>query len=355
MIFLVICAATLFWCGGAEDNNSYVGRAVYLPDYDLLGDDMSGGYPVFKALPKECVTVSHNPIVDSSSTFYEDTSTFYSSFGTESSISGELQVDFSLSSSLDATTKSISGSDRTVRGTTYHSYSKVSSDFLQMSCFGEELNDNLRNDFEALAAAIDNPSPESSWSAYRAFLTTYGSHIIREVFYGSSFYQHAFSDSKKEYTQKELNTKACASFGFGIANTSVCNGITQEDINAISSLTMSERFIARGGTDQTRTQMYANRSAELISKFLNEAHATHQPIQYKFIPIWVILQNQYLGTDHFTKAINMEAYYKGYLNYDCAYRTDNVVLQKFEHSDQSTPDYPMYQSVLSFSLWLSRQ
>lgn len=349
-MLLIICAATLFWCGGVAGHD-YVGNAVNLPKHNLLSGDMTGGFPVFKNLPSKCIRTAQNPQLDGDTSFYEDTSSFYSSLGTYSSISGELRADFTMSATLDATTKSISGSKRTVRGTTYHSYAKISSDFLQMKCLRDvlhvELDDTLRKDFEALPAFIDNPSPASSWVEYKLFFENYGTHIVKQVFYGSSFYQHAFSDSANNYTEKELNAKACVSFGYSIANASVCNGITQKDIDAASNLKMSEKFIARGGKDETRAKMYTNRSDELIVKFLSEANETHQPIQYEFTPLWVILKSRYINTSHFTKAFNMEAYYKGYKNYGCALRTDGIVLQKFHYSNQSTQHNPILQCSIA--------
>lgn len=296
-------------------------------------------------LSKNCTGTNTHPNIDSGNSFYDNTYSFYSSLAIESSISAEFSADFTMGASLDATTKSISGVNRRVRGITFNSYSRASSDFLHRSCFKAKLDHTLQKDFEALAAVVDNPSPESSWYDYKAFFTTYGSHMVKEVSYGSSLYQHAFSDSEKQYTQKQLQTKACASIGFKLS-VSICQGVTEEDINSISSLAMSECFVARGGTAETQAKLYVDRSNKMIAQFLSEA-TTHHPVKYKFVPIWVILKNMYRHTEHFAKAINMEAYYKGYLNYGCGYITEGIVLQKFHHSYQSTPDYPIFQCSIA--------
>ena len=69
----------------------------------------------------------------------------------------------------------------------------------------------------------------------------------------------------------------------------------------------SSSLIIRGGKNETRGKLYKNRTIELISQFLDEADKTHEPIQYKFVPIWTSLQSEYIGTPYFYKAVNVEA------------------------------------------------
>lgn len=344
MTFLILCAATLFLYHDAAAHD-YLGKAFYIPNYDLLGDNMTGGYLVFYNLSESCTGTNTHLTIDSGNSFYDNTYSFYSSLAIESSISTEFSADFTLGASLDAATKSISGVNRRVRGITYNSYSRASSDFLHRSCFKAELDHTLQKDFEALAAVVDNPSPESSWYDYKAFFTTYGSHISKEVSYGSSLYQHAFSDSKNQYTEKQLKTKACASIGTSWVSPSVKVSLKRTSIQFQAWQCQNALLHEEEPLKHEPNSMPIAVTKWLHSFYLKLQLTTQLSISY--VPIWVILKNMYRQTEHFAKAINLEAYYKGYLNYGCDYITEGIVLQKFHHSYQSTPDYPIFQCSIA--------
>ena len=83
----------------------------------------------------------------------------------------------------------------------------------------------------------------------------------------------------------------------------------------------SSLLILLGGSAETRSKLHTNRTKDLIVKFLLEACAnkTYQSIRYKYTAVWTLLQSKYIGTEHFDKAINLEYFYKGFLNYGCQY------------------------------------
>lgn len=57
-----------------------------------------------------------------------------------------------------------------------------------------------------------------------------------------------------------------------------------------------------------------------LQKFLKEANLTDQPVNQQFESIWDLLKTRYIGTPHFAKAINMEAYYLGFMNMGCGHQ-----------------------------------
>ena len=184
------------------------------------------------------------------------------------------------------------------------------------------------------------------------FLETYGSHIVREVVYGSSIYQHCFAESSRSYTKREFGVKSCVEFAgptqVGKLGVKVCGNISQEEINSVQNMETSSLLVLRGGTPETRAQLYKTRTKDIIAKFLLEANKTHQPIRYKYIAVWTLLQSKYIGTEHFNKAINLEYFYKGFLNYGCNYQVDkNTVLQKFVNAPQGSSRYPAYKCVIA--------
>ncbi|KAI6658131.1 MAC/Perforin domain-containing protein [Oopsacas minuta] len=340
---------------GVMSNTSPIGTSYYIPKVGLLDEHLVGGYPVFQDHPSQCIhSVPDVDIIHGGTSFYEDTESFYNSIAIDTSISPELEVDFTMGFTLGFITKSISGTSNRVRGITFSAFSQISKDYMDQKCLlNQVLADSLVNAFEKLPASIEKPWLKSEWIPYQLFLDTYNSHIVTEVKYGSGIYQHCFSDASNSYTAKQYGIQACVKFADSIplANIgmNICSGITKADISSVSTLSTSSRLVIRGGTLATRSALYAKRTNELIKKFLNEANSTHSPIQYKFMSIWKLLKMKYYNSEHYAKAINLQAYYEGYLNFGCDYLVSStyVQLQKFNHSETSTDDYPRYECTIA--------
>ena len=258
-----------------------------------------------------------------------------------------------MGTTLDVTTQSISEEKRTVSGVTLDVRAVRSVEYLEKSCSHElVLNENVRRSFENLPPTISEPWIQSSWREYKIFLNTYGSHIVREVFYGSSIYQHCFSESSRSYTQREYAVKSCVEFAgptlVGSLDVQACANISQEEINSVQRSETSSLLVLRGGSPETRSLLHQTRTKDTIAQFLLEADETHQPIEYKYIAVWTLLQSKYIGTEHFNKAINLEYFYKGFLNYGCDYRVyKNTVLQKFVNAPQGSSEHTAYKCVIA--------
>ncbi|KAI6661804.1 MAC/Perforin domain-containing protein [Oopsacas minuta] len=352
---LLILIPIIFLLEGAMPDTSPIGTSFYVPKVGLLDDDLVGGYPVFKDLPPQCIlSLPDVDIIQGDSSFYENTKSFYHSIASDTSISLKLEVDFTMGFTLGFITNSISGSSNKVRGSTYSAYSQSSKASMDHKCLhNQALDVSLVEAFEKLPTTIEKPWLKSEWTPYQLFLDTYNSHIVTDVKYGSGIYQHCFSDASNSYTAKQYGIKACLDFAGSIPRGSIgldiCSGVTKEDNSSVSSLSISSRLVLRGGTLATRSALYVNHSLELTKKFFEEANSTHSPIQYKFMPIWELLQSKYYNTEHYAKAINLQAYYEGYLNFGCDYLVSatNVELQKFNHSETSTDAYPQYECIIA--------
>ena len=354
-MLIIIIISTIFFMDGVMSNTSPIGTSFYVAKTGLLEEELDGGYQIFKDLSTKCI--HSKPDVDISnggSSFFENTESFYNSLSLDTSISLKLAVDFTMGVTLGFVTKSISGSSNTVRGLTYCAYSQSSKDYMDTNCItSETLSVEMVNAFKKLPSIIERPWLFSEWEPYNLFLEMYNTHVVTEVTYGSKIYQHCFSDVSNSYTSQQYGIKACVDFGYlfpiGSIALNICEGITKEDIASVSSLTTSSRFVLRGGTQTTRSAFYFNHTNELAIKFLEEANITHSAIQYKFMSIWELLQLKYTNTEHFAKALNIQAFYEGYLNFGCSYiqSNTNIELQKFIHSDLSTPDYPLYDCIIA--------
>ena len=314
---LWVLLIVLFLHKEAASQDRTIGAGFYIPEKDLLGQDLVGGRSAYKNVD-QCKNTSPTHNIDTAQTSYTSTTEFYSAVTTDTSISGSLQSDFTLGATLQATSKSVAGNTNRVKGFTYQSYSKVSIDYLDPKCLeGLDLDDTLTKKFESLPKDVSRPSEKNSWVEYQNFLQQFGSHLVTEVHRGASIYQHAFSRESESYSAHDFKIKACinlvAPTEAGLANASICTGVTKEDIKRVSEFQMTSRFIARGGTDETRAKLsdISQRSDTLIAKFLSEAEATDQPVTYKFMSIWTLLKTRYIdSSEHLVRALNLEAYYK---------------------------------------------
>ena len=351
-MILLVLSIVFFLHGATAIHDSGLGQSFYLPNYDLNSESLQGGFPIFEPLPEECLKTTNMFTVESKTAYYEDTATFYKSLSSTFSLSADVENDFTMGATLDGSTNSISGSTRTVKGLTLQVYSTASKDYLISSCLRRgTLSQSVSKNFENLSPTIEKPWTDAEWAPYDVFLKNYGSHYVTQVYYGSALYQYCFSDTSRSYTQKQYSIKACVNFaGPTVAptlNISACAGLTSDEIKSVSSLATSSRLVVRGGTDNTRAELYTSRTNEKIKEFLKEANETHQPIQYRFESIWSLLKARYMNTKHFPKALNLEAYYKGYKGFQCSHQAiAGVELQKFTHTEQSTPSYPSFHCII---------
>ena len=332
-----------------------VGQSYYLATTDLLGEELTIGETIL-ILDDGCLSCAESKIVADSSTYFNDTESFYSSIAEDYNLGAQLKRDFTLGFTLDQTTKSISESKRSIKGSTLDVLSKVRHCVVKPECIynkdHQSLTPEFKKIFEALPKDTSVGEGKYDFTAYARFLQAFGTHIVTGVTYGSRMYQHCFSTSEQTYNERDYTVRACVAFSGGTdvtkSNISTCAGITQSEAEASNSLEVTTRLVIRGGTKETRARLYAERSSDLISEFLKEA-STEEPIEYSFTPIWTVLGQMYIGTEHYAKVRHLEGYYLGFLNFDCPtiYSNDtSYVMQSFAETATSTEDVPTYMCYL---------
>ena len=349
-------------CGeaGATDSQLVIGQSFYIPGIDLNTEELHGGIQIFSQV-NDCIGEQPFRQTDHHFTFFKSTESFYSSVSSDTKISATFQTHFTLGFTLDVTTKSISGRSRNVTGMTYTDMSLTKQVFLQLHCLKTpNLDSDLLSRFESLPSSISEPWTPSGWSAYQMFLNRYGSHVVKTVFLGTAINQHTFSDSSLSYSESNLKTKICAQISDPInektLNAKACAGIEIEDLSKVSFMSVSDRFIARGGSLETRAELRLKRKDTTIEKLLSEAETFGAPVKYTFVPIWDILKEKYFGTEHQAKVHNLQSYYSGFRNYGCKYLKkyepqleEQYEFQKFEVLDQTDANgNPIFQcSILN--------
>lgn len=330
-----------------------LGRGFYLPSSDLESV-LTQGASIFKQLPGYCFNSEDLKISRRETVFFKDTTALMASMSKEHNLEASLRTPFTLGVSVDSTTQHISGSSRLVKGLTLNIFSHTRQENILRDCFhmidvDEDLDSSFIADFKKLEAKIEKPWLGVSWSRYEAFMKKYGTHLVSQVTYGVSLRQDTFSESVHDYSARDFSIKACMDFAgdarLNEFEISTCSGITDKERNKSTSLVMSRRTLIKGGTDSTRSKILQERSPELVQQILSEAREHSSPMAYEFYAIYNLLKVRYSFSEYITQALNLESYFKGYLNFECPYlQTSNgFVIQEFI-LDQfwSTPVYPQY-------------
>lgn len=322
-----------------------LGQGFYLPSLSLI-EDNGFGKSIFKDIPKECIRPVPSLINREEKTFFENTKAFYSKIGVESSLSGEVTDGFTLGASITAASNSIDSENLDVKGMSLDVYAITGFyDFLPDCMSRTDLDDEFVAAFENLEAEISDPSRPTSWYMYDAFFRTYGSHVTKRVSHGSKLTRYVFSKSSEKITTEQFLLKTCASLS--IANLKYCSNFTMDDYKKVAHLATSEELTVRGGSADTRAKLMINVTDDLVEKFLKEANLTDQPVNQQFESIWDLLKTRYIGTPHFAKAINMEAYYLGFMNMGCGHQVvRGTELRRFVLVDDD-PIVPGYECQLA--------
>ena len=317
------------------DDRHDIGRSFFIPKTDIL-DDLSGGYKILQSNMEGCIHEVSDPKIERSFVFYEDEQSFYNFLGTEVSIGGKLMNAFTMGATLTSVSNGMRASDSSIEGATLDIASYNREAYIDVDCiYGSELVKEVKAQFELLPTHINKPEQKASWIEYDSFLKTFGSHFVEKVYYGSRISQYIFSKHTKSYNSREFNIKTCEKFegltNIGKSGVSPCQGFNKNDTKAVEQMEVNSKLIVKGGTDKTRTALSAERTKDLIEKFISEADQGKIPIRYAYIAIWTLLKSIYLHTEHLARAVNLENYYKGYLNFGCPLQTINaLVVQKFQ-------------------------
>lgn len=336
----------------AGNDTYFLGQSIYVPDTDVVGSVPNGIHP-FSLIQEHCIQNQSLHKSVRNTNYYRDTAALYTSIATTSGLQANFQTDFSFGFTLDVITKSISSTKRDVSGLSLDLKEKANILLLSKDCLLQGTpSPQFMNDFQNLASSISKPWLVESWREYQIFLKKWGSHIITGVTRGSSIIEYSFAEETQKYTERDFTVKSCVSLAGSLdpkaLNVSACSNITQEEIANVSRMEMSSSLSVTGGTAETRTGLLYNRSAELIEQFMREGETHPALIEYTLVPIWEYLQEKSVGTPALIKAVNMEYFYNGYLNFGCSYNTSHGMdLQKFDLTDEATPEHPEYSCTIA--------
>ena len=324
---------------------SSLGQGFFIPKKDILGEFIDGAM-IFDTIEKDCISVVPRPETKQVNTYFKTTETFYSFLSTKTGISAKYVGEYTMKTTLDVTTKSISGGSLQVSGLSLDIYALKETAVFSTHCLNTlPLSKALLADFEKLPVKVADPNNKNDWLPFDSFLQKYGSHIVTEANRGSRLRQWTFASSTEKYTERDFGVRACVDLSddTGSLDVSACSNITSEEKETVKKMTMSDTLVLKGGTSETRAKLREKRSAEDIQEFMKEAETSPGNVLYKFTSVWQILKERYLGSndDDLARSLNLEAYYSAVLDFGCTATKDGSVRLRWmeQNSASKMPDF----------------
>lgn len=333
-----------------------LGKAINLPKINILEDFKEREASIFETFPTECFKKEKLNISKSYYDYFESTKAFFSKLATQTGLEASLESTYSLGVTLNSITRSTSEEESNLSGISLTVESLVEKLRLDKDCLNDEkynFKKNFEDDLKILPLKINQPWLKNSWRKYHDFFDKYGTHVISSVTRGSKIKQMSFTKSSKSYSERELQVKACLSLAgpssFGKVGVSACTNVTNSEASKASDMSTTDKRIVRGGRSETRNKLLHDMSKELIQQLLNEASETHSSVQQTFRAVWRILQSRFTsGSDNYRRALNLQYYYLGYLNYGCFLKeSKGVILQKFDYTKHSNDEHPEFECSLA--------
>lgn len=339
--------------GGAEE----LGRAVNLRKIDLLGNFQQSEASIFVDVPSKCFKTQTLSYSGSYYDYYASTKDFYSKLAVSAGLDVSLESTFTLGASLTSVISSKKSTTSRVSGISLNVKALTEKILMDKDCLNDDsitiLNKHVLRELETLDVHIQQPWLSTSWRAYNNFLNTFGSHVITSVVRGSRIRQTTFAQSSEAYSQRDFQVRSCVSLSgpteVGKIGVKACANVSKSEISRTTHMNTIDKLIISGGTKETRNALSQRRTEELIENLLNEAEKSPASVEHTFRAIWHILQARFsFGTDNYIRAVNLQYYYLGFLNYGCALSVSGgVQLQRFDYAAGSKSESPDFECTLA--------
>ena len=342
---------------GPDGLTDELGKGVDIRKINLLGDFQEDQASIFASIPSKCFSKVDVPAIRSYYDYYKSTKDFYSNLAVSTGLDASLESTYTLGFTLTSIISSSHSSSSQVSGISLNVRSYKDKVLVSKDCLDDDSNTTLNNgvlkELESLPLTIKSPWYANSWKPYDVFINTFGSHVITSVIRGSMIKQTTFARSSKGYSEREFQVKSCVSLAGptegGKASVDACANVTSTERNHATHMDTMDQLIIKGGKKETRSALQKNRTAKLIEELLNEADDFPGSVHHTFRAIWEVLQSRFaIGTKNYIRAVNLQYYYFGFLNYGCRYQeSGGVALQKFDKTPSFSAESPEYECTLA--------
>ena len=364
LLVLIICQTAIRGETKKETNRDQgpsgtdeLGKAVDLRRINLFLDFQQAQASIFDSIPSHCF--KSQKLTDSNSyyDYYASSKDFFKSLAVSAGLDASLQSSHTLGATFSFVISGKQSLSSKVSGMSLNVKTLTDKILVDKNCLNDDsittLTKRVVQKLEELPVTVENPSRSSSWKGYDDFLNTFGSYVITSAVRGSMIKETSFAESSEAYSQRDFQVRSCVALSgptpVGEIGVKACSNVTESEISKTTEMNTVEKLIVRGGTKETRHALVQKRTKQLIKKLLDEANESPGSVEHTFRPIWHVLQARYsTGTDNYVRAVNLEYYYLGFLNYGCALEeSGGIKLQMFDYTSSSTKQSPEFECTLA--------
>ena len=307
-----------------NENAQIIGNTFYLPHINLL-ETITGGQNIFNSTQlQKCVVQTsiqddHNVLE-----WYKDNKVLYRAVADEAGLSGSYGGSFTLKTSLNSVYSTASWKMTEVKSSSldYGSYKEI-IEINKVCAFNQTmLTGNFFADLVSLPTMINNPSDANQWEQYDLFVKKYGSHVLSKVHLGARLQHFATTESSSSYNESAFMARLCLDVEGTVPGQTFsvtgCSAFSKEDRQSSEEYNMNLASFIRGGDPNIRAKLQVSLDPTTIEQFIASAQNITNPIQYGFTPLWeVVSQLDVPKSDMYYRALNMMAYYSGFMEYGC--------------------------------------
>ena len=329
-VHVIFLTSVLMDCGATlpSDEGTSVGNTFYLPSINLL-ETITGGQTIFNmTMLQKCVTKTDIQDDHNLLQWYKDNKVLYQAVADEAGLAGSYGGSFTLKTSLDSVFSTESWKVTEVKSSSldYGSYKEV-IEINKVCAFNQStLTGDFFNNLKTLPTTIDDPSVADHWEPYKLFLSKYGSHVLSKIHMGARLQHFATTESSSSYNESAFMARLCLDVEGAVPGQKVsvtgCSAFSEAKRQEAEVYNMNLASYIRGGDPNLRAKLQVSLDPTTIEQFIASAQNITNPIQYGFTPIWeVVAQLDIPNSDMFYRALNMMAYYSGFMEYGCPRRS----------------------------------
>lgn len=337
------------YCDQAPSGKDELGKAVDLRSINLLVDFQEAEAKIFDSIPADCLKTKKLTDSGSNYNYYASSKDFYKSLAVSAGLDASLQASYTLGTTFNYVTSGKQSTSSKVSGISLNVQTLTGKILVEKNCLDDDtittLTKRVLRDLEELPVRVEKPWLRNSWKKYGEFLNTFGSHVITAVGLGALVKETTFAESSEAYSQRDFQVKSCVSLAgstpVGQMGVKACSNVSASEISKTTNMNIVNKTIVLGGTAKTRHAVLKMRTQELMTKFLDEANECPGSVQHKFRAIWEILEARFRSGDNYIRAVNLQYYYLGFLNYGCALEeSGGIQLQMFNYTREYTKGNP---------------
>ena len=342
IVLITFLTCTSMYYGSARvempnENAQIVGKTFYLPHINLL-ETITGGQSIFNSTQlQNCIVQTSIQDDYNVLEWYKDNEVLYRAVADEAGLSGSYKGSFTLKTSLDSVYSTESWKVTEVKSSSldYGSYKEI-IEVNKVCAFNLKMfNGNFLSDLMSLPTTISDPSNADQWEQYEIFFKKYGSHVLTKVHLGARLQHFATTESSSSYNESAFMARLCLDVEGEVPGQTFsvtgCSAFSKEARQSSEKFNMNLASFIRGGDPNLRAKLQVSLDPTTIEQFIASAQNVTNPIQYGFAPLWEVMsQLDAPKSDMYYRAVNMMAYYSGFMEYGCPKRftTGGYTLQQ---------------------------